>query len=146
MQDVDVRHPGKRSGHAVKQKPRFKQRYVECLAVISDQRAGIGGCVRDVLEKAAFGSIPSQQKLPHLERCALKPSTTHQECIRAGAAGQAGRFHVDEQHSRLSNRWLEQRKRGPGAVTSGCAVSNDDATVAMTGGIRPIDDDVALAA
>jgi hypothetical protein len=130
----------------VKQKPGFKQRHVECLAVIRDQRASIGGCTGNILEKAAFGSIPSQQKLPHLERCALKPSTTHEECVRAGAAGEAGSFEIDEQHTGLANRRLEDCKRRPAALTVGRAVGKDSTTVAVTGGIRPVDDDVALTA
>ena len=130
----------------MKQKPGFEQRHVECLAVVGDQRARVGGCTGDILEEAAFGAISGQQKLPHLERRALEPSATHQECIRAGASGESGRFEIDEQHTRLSNRWLEERQRRPATLTAGCAVGNDGTTVAMTGRIRPIDDDVTLAA
>ncbi len=118
--------------------PRLEERYVEGPAVVGHERTtGVEAFAHDA-EQRALERMADHEELLNAERGPLEPRAADQKGVRAGAAGQARRFEVQEQERAallIVGRRLpspgQQRERRPGRVEVGRRWTYGQQSVAM---------------
>ena len=96
MQQIEMRRERGRADCARHAIARFKQRPIETFAVECDKHGPLGEARGQLQKYRMFFSVIAHEKLLDLEASGVPPSDADQECIRAGAAGQAGGFGVEK--------------------------------------------------
>ena len=145
-----MRQAAARGGEAMEQETRIDQRRVERLAVVGDEDAGRSHERGSLFEQRPFGGKAGEHELPHPKHPTVEPPASHEKCIRACAAGQAGRFEIQKQErparSVGDRRRKQQLQSRPPPVAGGKAISHRDTAKAVTGVIGAIDDEIPVAA
>jgi len=122
---------------------RVKQRPVENFPVIGDNGAHIGqGGVDSRQERFFFAEI-AQEELPDDDTVIAHSGYAHQEGHDTRAAGQAGRFDVDERcpgelPARLPVSGSRCAEEHPGGVANFCSGAQGDLAMAVSQGVRAL--------
>src|SRR6185369_11343425 len=96
MQHVHMGDLGEWRRHPLQREPRFKQRKVECLAVVGDDARQIAGKLADGFEQCALSREIRQEELPQAESPAIEPAAANEKRIRARATGETRGLEVEK--------------------------------------------------